>query len=152
MTQLFSFLEFATILADSGFSAKILFFIFGINKKYLFLFEKFRFTFEFSWVEWYTFQQKSGENAKLLFWRFWTSPDFPWRFVCPKTPEMNVSDPYLVRGKNPGTFFCLTVEKSSMEVGDPSPSRPYRLCNLWKLPKCIYSIRVIDSKPWCGEY
>ena len=104
MTQLFSFLEFATILADLGFSAKIFYFIFGINQKYLFLFEKFRFTFEFSWVEWYTFQKKV-KKMKIRFWRFGTSPDFPWRCLCPKTPEMNVSDPYLISKKN-GPFFA----------------------------------------------
>ena len=34
---------------------------------------------------------------------------------------MNVSDAYLIRKKSGTFFFCLTAEKSSMEVADPIP-------------------------------
>ena len=122
VTQLFWFWELDKILPDSGFSSKILFFISGINQKYLFFFEKCRFTFEWSWVEWYTFQQKrEKKNRKSDFGGLGPAPVSLGDFYARK-PQKWTFQMRIWSGKNPEHFFCLTAEKSSMEVADPSPA------------------------------
>ena len=121
-------------------SSQLSFRIWGFQRRHFFLFLKWikniyfssrNFIFNLSSIELSgtLFRKKVEKKTKIWFWRFGSSPGLPWRFLCLKTPEMNVSDPYLISKKIPNLFCCLTAEKSSMEAGDSSPADHHNILN-----------------------
>ena len=104
MTQLFSFLDSATILADLGFSAKILFLFLESIKNIYFSSRNLDLLLSSVELSGTLFRKKWGKNENPIL-EVWDQPQFPLAVFMPENPRnerfRSVSD----QEKNPGTFF-----------------------------------------------